>query len=177
MLFSSGTGTGALTVKSGSYTGPTVATAGAGGGGTFTLAAGQSGAAANTAVVTMQREFNLSSGGTGRLVLDDGAAMSVTSGWFRGARGSAATAELVVNGGTLTCADWLLIATDGGRGTLTINGGYVNLTGSGLEFTYAGNDETQSGILTLNGGTLELQRFQNAYGVVFGPITRRTSNC
>ena len=40
---SSGTGTGALTVKSGSYTGPTVATAGAGGGGTFTLAAGQSG--------------------------------------------------------------------------------------------------------------------------------------
>ena len=153
------TGSTALTVKSGAFTCSNVTTEGTTGGGTFTLTVGHPGAAEGTATALFNKGLNLAHVGTSRLVLEDGAAMQV-NGWFRGAYQGNATAEVVINGGQLTCTDWFLIATDGGSGTVTINGGHFLCPG--FEFTYAGNVETQSGILTLNGGTLELQRFQNA---------------
>lgn len=147
-----------LDVASGAFTSQDAPVEGATSVGTFTLRVGTPGAADDTATALFNKGLNLAHGGVANLVLEDGVAMTV-NGWFRGAFAGGSTFNFVMNGGSLVCTDWFLIATDGGSGEVTINDGHFLCPG--FEFTYAGNTDAQSGLLHLNGGTLELNRFQN----------------
>ena len=130
-------------------------------GGNVTLTFGRKGAAEGTAVANFPNEFNLTVNGTGTMYIEDGASLTFPA-WFTGTRynsGSPKRGDVVMNGGRVQCNSWYLIATDGGSGSLTMNGGHFVCPG--FEFTYNGQSDTQSGILYLNGGTLELSNFQN----------------
>ena len=54
---------------------------------------------------------------------------------------------VTMNGGSVTCTDWLLIACNKGKGELVMNGGH--LLANGVEFTYGDNDDGQYGELYL----------------------------
>lgn len=132
---------------------------GVAGGGEATITFGAPGQPEESVRVTFKREFTGAQPGRAAVTIEDGAAVTV-SAWFRGAYGGGASSEIVQNGGSVTCNDWFLLATDGGSARLTINGGHFLCPG--FEFTYAGNSESQYGDLVLNGGVLEMSRFQNA---------------
>ena len=130
------------------------------GSGEATITFGEPGQPEGAARVTFKQEFTgAQPGGRAMVTIEDGAAVTVNA-WFRGAFGGGASCEIVQNGGSVTCNNWFLLATDGGSARLTINDGHFLCPG--FEFTYAGNSESQYGDLVLNGGVLEMSRFQNA---------------
>ncbi len=92
-----------------------------------------------TATGDNENHFN-----NGKIVVDDGA-LSFTRGWVTIAN-NGGTAELVVNGGTVSCGHDLLFGS--GNGTLTVNGGTVTVVLGRSLRSWA------TGTVNLNGGTL-----------------------
>ena len=98
-----------------------------------------------TATGDKEHHFN-----NGKIVVDDGA-LSFTEGWVTVAN-NGGTAELVVNGGTVSCGHDLLFGS--GNGTLTVNGGTVTVVPGKSLRSWA------TGTVNLNGGTLGTYRLE-----------------
>ncbi len=149
---------GVLWIKNGSFA-PNRRVDGAELGGNLVMRFGEHGAAPGTATAVFPNEFHLSVNGTAELIIEDGADIT-TKNWFTAARyNTTAVGRITVNGGMVTCGNWLLIACNKGKGELVMNGGH--LLADGVEFTYGADDAGQYGRLYLNGGVFEINYMQN----------------
>ena len=150
---------GVLWIKNGSFA-PNRRVDGAESGGNLVMRFGEPDAAPGTATAVFPNEFHLSVNGTAELIIEDGADIT-TKNWFTAARyNTTAVGRITVNGGMVTCGNWLLIACNKGKGELVMNGGH--LLANGVEFTHGADDAGQYGRLYLNGGVFEIKYMQNA---------------
>ena len=150
---------GVLWIKNGSFA-PNRRVDGAELGGNLVMRFGKPDAAPGTATAVFPNEFHLSVNGTAELIIEDGADIT-TKNWFTAARyNTTAVGRITMNGGMVTCGNWLLIACEKGKGEFVMNGGH--LLANGVEFTYKGDDAGQYGRLYLNGGVFEINYMQNA---------------
>ena len=150
--------TGTVWIKNGTFA-PNRRVDGAVSGGNLVLKFGESGAAAGTAKATFPNELLVAANGYGELILEDGADITCRSWTSAGRSSASASGKIIVNGGQLTCNDWLLVGCDNGSGDLVLNGGKV--LANGIEFTYNGSNAAQYGNIHLNGGVLEFNYTQN----------------
>ena len=149
---------GVLWIKNGSFA-PNRRVDGAESGGNLVMRFGEPDAAPGTATAVFPNEFHLSVNGTAELIIEDGADIT-TKNWFTAARyNTTAVGRITMNGGMVTCGNWLLIACEKGKGEFVMNGGH--LLANGVEFTYNGDDAGQYGRLYLNGGVFEINYMQN----------------